>query len=105
MEAQLVSHDKEVDRPFDALVVEEVPEIGTDLDESTPIARRLDNENKSAVSFFDINLVGVLSNAESTGVMRAVGSNKPHISIFKSKLEDLMAKYAFAQTRLFIQRR
>jgi len=47
------------------------------LVEGTPIARRLDNENKSAVSI-NISLVGVLSNVVSTGLIRAVGSNKPH---------------------------
>ena len=33
---------------------------------------------KSALSIFNVGLVGVLSNVVSTGVMIAVGSNKPH---------------------------
>jgi len=48
------------------------------LVEGTPIARRLDNENKSAVSIFNISSVSVLSNVVSTGAMRVGGSNKPH---------------------------
>ena len=81
MEAHLICRGKEVDGCLMPLSGKGFHQQARDLDEDTPIARRLDKENKSAVSIFNISFMDVVINAESTGMMRAVGFDRPQISL------------------------